>query len=408
MPTEVRPLETDAEFDAYLRAASYAFHTVRDDALLERYRSMYRPQWCLGAFDGNTLVAGLTIIPFEQFMFGARIPFGGIATVASLPEHRRGGHVGELLRVALSRMRDAGQALSGLYTPHFSLYRRYGWEPAYRVLSYSLAPKVVKPRAPRPAGAFTRMDADSWEMFAALREQLVPSANGALSRDEHRWRSQLFSDGALRPRDAVIWSDRDGRQRGYCIYSQQQRPGRGEHGETVMRVFDMVALDGDAHGALLHYLLSHDLAARVIVPASEDMAVASLVEEPALIQEPQGAYIGMALRLVDVPAAFEARPPGRGSAGVRLTLHIEDAAAPWNTGTWECASDGQRISASRLDEASADLCVDAVALGPLYNGFITPDAACRAGMLTARTPDAVDRLRSLLGVESRPFCLDDF
>lgn len=407
MPTNVRPLETDAEFEAYLRAASYAFHTVRDDALLERYRAAYKPEWCLGAFENGMLVAGLTIIPFRQHMLGAQLPFGGIATVASLPEHRRGGHVGALLRTSLSRMHQAGQFVSGLYTPHFALYRKFGWEPSYRLLSYSLAPKVVKPSGARPGGTLTRLVADDWSSLDALREDALATANGPLYRDETRWRSSVFTGDHGRKHDAVLWSNVDGTPQGYLVYAQQDRPGRSANTETVLRVIDMVALSGGAYTALLHYLLSHDLAARIIITTGDDDPISAQVEEPALIQEPHSAYFGMALRLVDVPAALRARPPGPGSDGVTVTLRIRDATAPWNDGVWFCSSDSGKISVA-ASNATHDIEIDAACLGPLYNGFITTEAASRAGMLTAASSNAIKRLQLLLGVTRRPFCFDDF
>ena len=52
-------------------------------------------------------------------MLGARIPLGGVATVASLPERRREGYVGALLRGALTR--DEGGRASGLRALHAAL-----------------------------------------------------------------------------------------------------------------------------------------------------------------------------------------------------------------------------------------------------------------------------------------------
>lgn len=407
MPIQVRDLKSEAEFDAYLQAAAYAFHTTRDDALLGRYRQVYKPEWCMGAFDGSMLVAGLTIVPFEQHMMGASISFGGIATVASLPEHRRGGHVSALLRAALVRMHERGQALSGLYTPHFSLYRKFGWEIAYRVLSYSFAPKSVALRRPRPRGSYERITAAGWERLSSIRQEATRGANGPLSRDEGRWRSQVFSDNLRADRDVVVWSDAAGQARGYAAYGQRRGPGSGADPETVVRVADWVALDGEAYAALLAYLLSHDLASRIVMMASEDEPIASQFVEPALLQDTQRAYFGMALRLVDVQKAFAERPAPVGCGGIEVVIGVEDAEAPWNSGVWRISSGGLRLVAERSSDNPA-IEVDAAVLGPLYNGFISPAGAARAGLLSHSDDGALERLQRLLAVTSRPFCIDDF
>jgi predicted acetyltransferase len=175
----------------------------------------------------------------------------------------------------------------------------------------------------------------------------------------------------------------------------------------VIRVVDLVALDGLAHNALLHYLLSHDLAARIIIPASEDAPLPALVDEPALIDEPQGAYIGMALRLVDVSAALRARPAGPGSDGITVNMRIKDATAPWNEGTWSWTSTDGKIDVSPTS-APPDVAIDAANLGPIYNGFMSTDTASGAGLIDASTPASCSRLQALLGTTSRPFCNDDF
>ena len=180
MPIEVRRLRDDDELDQYRFAAAYSFNRPRDEEQASRFRQYYQREGCLGAFEGGRLVAGLAIIPFDQYMLGATIPFGGIATVASLPEYRRGGHVGALLRAALTEMRAAGQPLSGLYTPHYSLYRRFGWDIAGRMMSYSFPPKAMKTRLPRPPGSFRRVTAEAWPELATMRDQHVRIRNGGL------------------------------------------------------------------------------------------------------------------------------------------------------------------------------------------------------------------------------------
>ena len=407
MSIEVRRLRDDAEFDAYLHAAIYAFNSARDGSQLERYHQLYDRDWCLGAFDGGQLVAGLTIVPFEQHMLGARIPLGGIATVATLPEHRRGGYVGALLRAALVEMRAAGQPLSGLYTPHFSLYRRFGWEIANRVVSYAFGPKTMHTRIPRPDGSFRRITPDDWRDLAALREPFAAARNGAMLRTERRWRTHVFSEYLRGQHDVVIWSNAAGEPRGYAAYVQQHRSTGDPFGETVLRVIDWVALDGDAYSALLNYLMSHDLTDRIILVVSEDEPVIAAFDEPVHVKQPPGAWTGMLLRLVDLPRAIDARPAPPDASGLEVTLAVTDDAAPWNAGTWRIASSEGRMAAERTN-ASSEIELDATALGPIYNGFAHPAEVARVGQLKVNEPDAIGRMGRMFATPFQPFCPDDF
>ena len=206
MATEVRALRSDAEYERHAFISHYAFNQKRDEAAFARRRTYYDPDWCLGAFDAGEMVAGLVVIPFEQYVSGAKIRLGGIASVSCLPERRRGGHVGALLRESLASMRDAGQVLSGLYTPHYSLYRKFGWEIASRMLSYSFPPKVTRPRMAQPAGSFQRVAPDAWQRLATMHTAHYAIRNGAFARTEKQWRNHVFSDYGIGERDAAISS----------------------------------------------------------------------------------------------------------------------------------------------------------------------------------------------------------
>ena len=407
MSIEVRRLKDDAEFEAYLHAAIYAFNSARDGTQLERYHQLYDREWCLGAFDGGQLVAGLAIVPFEQHMLGARIPLGGIATVASLPERRRGGYVGALLRQALVEMRDAGQPLSGLYTPHFSLYRRFGWEIANRMTSYAFGPKTICTRIPRPEGSFRRIAPDDWRELASLREPFAATRNGAMVRTEQRWRAHVFSEYLRGSHDVVIWSNAAGEPRGYAAYVQQHRSTGDPFGETVLRVIDWVAFDVDDYSALLNYLMSHDLADRIILVVSEDEPVLAAFDEPVHVKQPPGAWTGMLLRLVDLPLAIEARPASADTSGLEVTIAVTDVAAPWNAGTWRIVCGEGRMAAERTS-STPELETDATALAPIYNGFTHPAEAARVGQLVVHEPRALERMARMFATPFRPFCPDDF
>src|SRR5512143_3938832 len=118
MNIEIRPPKSGAEWERHSFIAAYAFNGDRSETGLARRMEYYDRDWALAAFDDGEMVAGLVAIPFEQYFAGAVIPTGGIASVSCLPERRRGGYVGQLLRHSLASMRDAGQPLSMLWTPH--------------------------------------------------------------------------------------------------------------------------------------------------------------------------------------------------------------------------------------------------------------------------------------------------
>jgi predicted acetyltransferase len=98
------------------------------------------------------------------------------------------------------------------------------------------------------------------------------------------------------------------------------------------------------------------------------------------------------LRLVDLPAALQARPWPAGVAG-RLELRVEDRVCPWNTGSWrlELAGGQAKVEpAASTPAATADI----RGLASLFTGFAGPDDLVRAGLLGGFDGDAVELLRA--------------
>jgi predicted acetyltransferase len=408
MPPEIRPLRNDAEFAQHHFISNYAFNGDRGEESAARRSTYYDHDWCLGAFDGDQLVAGLVIIPFEQYLNGARIPLGGIASVSCLPERRRGGFVSALLKQSLATMRDAGQPLSALYTPHYSLYRKYGWELANRIIGYTFPPKPIRTRLPQPAGSFRRVGPDEWPQLDALYTQHYAGRNGAFARTEGRWRHHVFSDYAKGQRDAAIWSNADGEPRGYIVYHTFTRHVANlPYPEITLRVDDWIAVDAEAYSAILNYLLGHDLSGRILMLASPDEPLPDAFEEPTYITEPPGAWFGAMLRLVDIPAAVSARPALPQGSGKSATIALTDATAPWNAGTWHIACGDGHATAERTN-GTPQLEMDVRALAPIYNGYTKPADAARVGSIRVHDPRALDALADIFAASFTPYCPDDF
>ncbi|MDP9237572.1 MAG: GNAT family N-acetyltransferase [Chloroflexota bacterium] len=407
MGINIRPVCTEDEWRQHSFVAAYAFNGDRGDDARDRKGAYYDWDWTLAAFDGDQLVAGLVVIPFEQYMEGAAIPLGGVACVSCLPERRRAGYVSALLRRSLESMRDAGQVLSALWTPHYSLYRKYGWEVSGRMISYAFPPKVTKLRRQASAGRSRRVTADDWALLDGVYRAYHRPRSGALARTEARWRTQTFRAFG-HAHDAVLWEDSSGRARGYALYRAAHRPsGSSPWGETTLRVADWAALDADAYAGILQYLLNHDLVDQIVMLASADEPLPDMFDEPVHIKQPASAWFGPMLRVVDVPRALEARPTLQQASGTAVTIALTDASAPWNEGNWHIETSGGHIAAERTT-AKAELEMDVCALAPIYNGFTKPVDAVRAGSVRARSAEAVDAATRIFATSFAPYCADDF
>jgi len=408
MTLEIRPItEDEIEQAELITAYSFNNRERRDPTLMtqavERARKFYSRDWTLASFEDGEMTAFVRTIPFAIRINGRGLSFGAVGPVVSLPQHRRKGHVGAILRRDLEVMRERGQVLSGLHTPHPSLYRRYGWEIASVRHAIAFAPKDVELMAqPGERGRTRMLKADDWAVTDRVYRAHSAERNMALHRGEVWWREAIFGGGfSPEPADVACWEDGAGEPQGYAVYHQ---PNQVDEYTPPFFVRELVALTPDAYLNLLLYLLRHDLPKEIVYYTRPDDPFVSLVADQRKLKI--AVDYDLMLRICDVPQALRQRPPAVERVAPFL-LGISDSSAPWNEGTWRIeTADG----AVTVEEASgeADLSLSATTLAPVFNGFLSPSGAALAGLARARSDEALDAAEAFFATTHRPFCADGF
>lgn len=396
---------TDADYEQASDVEARAFYNTPSAERSEVMRKLVPPEWTVVAAVDGKIVATVRTVPQARRFHGATMRFGAVGPVACLAPYRRRGLVGQLLTLALQRMRERGQVLSGLHTPHDALYRRYGWERAEAKVSYSFEPKSVRFRF-RSAGGRTEPGTGDWQRLDRIYREKTRDANGAFVRGEAWWKFAVmgrFGDQSkLIENDAVIWVDEQGHDQGYVIYMNRNMAPRGNWTPQEVWIRDFQALTADAYLGLWEHMLTHDLADKI----SGDMHPADpfrqICEDPFQVDigEPEGAM----LRVVDVEQAFAHRP-FVGSRPAALTAQIEDRNLEWNRGTWRIEGAEGQMRAERTD-AAPDVQMDANALAALFTGLMKPRVAVTTGFARLNRPEALAEMEQAFAVLDAPYCPD--
>jgi predicted acetyltransferase len=407
---EVRNITADEIAQAELIAAQAFGSRTRHEneqraERAERARQSFSPDWYLCAFEDGEMTSMMRTLPAEMYINGAALGFGAVSPVANSPLHRRKGHSGVMLRRSLEQMRERGQVLSGLYTPHPSFYRRYGWEIASDWRVYSFAPKDLRlDIKPSQRGRFRFLRADDWQSLAPVYDRYAIAGNGTLRRPEYWWRSYV-ADTPWRPgTDVVLWQNDAGEPEGYGIYQQPARPGPG-YEQISIDVRELVAVSRDAYLNLWAYFGRHDIHHEVSIAVSPHEPVLSVVADAERLEVKQGYAV--LLRVVDFEAAIRSRPPARADETCTLLIRLIDDSAPWNDGTWRIGVSEGKTWAERTD-GDPELTMTSRVLAPLFNGYLTPDSAHLGGLLEAKSDDALLRAGRIFAVTQPPFFLDHF
>ena len=390
--TDIRVLPEE-DVERWKRINGVAFMDPPDT--VDRWARYHEAQWTLGAYADGALQATATSAPFVLGLEGSPVRMGAVTSVACMPEYRRRGLVAELLRETLKRSRDLGEPLSGLWTPHPGLYRRYGWEICTEANYHSFEPKhVALSPGPKPGGRIERRAIDDWRLADGVYKQWTARRNSVALRDERRWRSILdFSPDA----GFFLYRAESGEAEGYARMRTRQ-----ESGVSNLHVNELVALSGEAYRALLGLVLSHDLVSKAYWWTAGDEPVLDIIANPEQVKRER--QYGLLLRVVDVAEAFANRPSyGEG----RLVVRLIDETCAWNDGTWEISSIGSHLSAERCDDEPM-LTLDARAIAQLYNGYRSATNLARAGRIQVHHARALAVADIVLAMRQRPYCMDEF
>jgi predicted acetyltransferase len=357
--------------------------------------------------DGE-LTSALRLDRQAQWWLGRALPSAQVLQLATPPQHRGAGHGARLLAGLLEELHADGVPLATLTPSNFPFYRGAGFEVAgswtwYEARAEHL-PKRTAPYRARPVSL-----EDPAELAAVYR-RVAPSRHGALDRDERFW-EQVARRSKDKTMAAFVLDGPDG-PAGWAVATLEFRPEPAPF-QTRIEIADWGCLPG-ADAALFALFAGYASMNGMVAWSGPD-------PDPAAIYALEDNFARLTdrwhwmLRLVDLPAALQARPWPAGVGG-QVSLRVEDPACPWNTGTWRLElangqgrverapgsepgsgspSAGARVPGSSSAESDpAAPAADIRGLASLFTGFATPDDLLRIGLLRGFDPGAVELLRA--------------
>jgi len=301
MPLTTRPLTRD-DFDQSMALIREAFGDLPPGATPPSADDLPRPGYhAFGTFDDDHLVARLATRGYHSWFGGSAVPSGGIAGVVVTAERRGTKLLDELFRVALDDgLRERGEAVSTMFCTAPGIYRKFGYEV---ISSYDTVevPAAALARIGAPSGVRTRRATPAdFDAVCRVYDTWAAAQNGPLTR-----RGPAFPADAKAFIDAftgvTLAVDHAGEVIGFASWHRGQETGDS----ATLEVVDLLALRGDAYGALWHVLGSFgSVVGQVrLCTSGHDVARLWLPSAPwkAVEREPD------MLRVHDVPGAFAGR-----------------------------------------------------------------------------------------------------
>ncbi|MGA9226581.1 MAG: GNAT family N-acetyltransferase, partial [Mesobacillus sp.] len=316
---------TEDDFMQSMKLSMYAFqYQVPEKDIPKRLETLKKHR-LLGIFEGEELASKLHILSLSIKLGEIDWKMGGIAGVATYPEHRRKGYVNALMKKSLEVMNKEGNIVSFLHPFDIHFYRRYGWEIISDYRTVQIEKKDLK-SVGRYTGKIKRYKEESHSSdIEGVYEKYAMKHSCMLVRDISWWQNSIYGS-----QTAAVYYNSENEPTGYLLY---------EVSNQVMKVEEYVPLDQEARLGLWNFICQHDsMVDRVEMRLSVHEPFPYFLSMPKLKTEVYPYFLG---RVVNAEKAIKSYPFNKD--GSKVFLHLEDSIAPWNNGTFLIGGEGVKF-----------------------------------------------------------------
>ncbi|MFQ5967347.1 MAG: GNAT family N-acetyltransferase [Acidimicrobiia bacterium] len=401
MAPELRPI-TPEEFEEFTSVMSHAFGWVFREHETELWKEGLEFDRTLSGFEDGRMVSTAGAITFQMTVPGGLVPTAGVTMISVLPSHRRRGVLRAMMERQLTDVRERSEPVAALWASESLIYGRFGYGMAAAKASWEIdRTHTVIAHSALPAGQVRLIEVDeAKKIVPGVYEAIRPGRAGMLTWPEERWEWMWFDpeywrEGASERRYAIY--EEAGEALGAAVYSTHSKweDGFGA-GKVAVRL--MLAETLEAYEALWGYLFGIDLVTKIgaqVRPADE--LLEWMLADPRRLQIKRSD--GLWVRILDVPAALEARRYGQEA---RLVIEVGDQLLPDVGGRFELEG-GPEGSTCQQTEEEADLELDVQALGAIYLGADHTRGLYQAGRISG-SQAAVRVLDGMFRGDHEPWC----
>lgn len=367
-----------------------AFGDVFDDAGRLAARESINLDRFRVAVDGADLVGVAGSFEMELTLPGsALVPIGGTTWVSVASTHRRQGIVTQLLADVHHDIANRGEPAAGLISSEGGIYERFGYGIATRSRVTTIDRRLASIKSeftPDPGSVRLVDPTEHVDELVAIHQRYRYQQPGEIDRDLAVMTRRLHKLGpGLR---CALHAD------GYALWKITSNWGNAEP-QHQMDLSDFTTCTSDAHVALWHVLLSHDL----VGPIRSEQAIGLDDPLPYLLADQR------AVRTISLHDMLWLRPSNIGMVFSERRYRVDDAFVIGVTDT----SERWRITAeaATTTDAEPDIVASRAALGSLLLGGVSVSELA-SGRRLHIDPALLGRADAFFGWSPAPRCTTMF
>lgn len=312
----------------YNELISYVFQVTKhqveksgyeEGELIRSKRPVLNETEVLGWFTADDdLISSVSIYPCEVNIHGRLYKMGGMTGVGTYPEYASMGLMNDLIKIALEKMRLAGQYVSYLYPYSIPYYRKKGWEIMSDHITFTLKDTQL-PRHIDVPGHIERCDVTD-EAVIETYDRFSHITHGALIRRKLEW-DEYWRWENEDERTAAVYFDADNKPQGYAFYWIEN---------DFFHIKEMVYLTQEAYHSLWNFIRAHfSMIDKLEGNIFTNEPLAFQLDDGQIMETIEPYYMA---RIVDVRRFLELYPYDDDMKQFHFV--VTDPVAEWNNGVF--------------------------------------------------------------------------
>ncbi|WP_078546581.1 GNAT family N-acetyltransferase [Litchfieldia alkalitelluris] len=374
-----------------IKLSEYAFqYKVSEEKITERIETLNKYHQLFGIVEQEELIAKLHLIPFEIYIGQIKFKMGGIAGVATYPEHRRNGNVKEMLIHSLKVMKAQGQTISMLHPFSIPFYRKYGWEVLSNRIKITMTKNDLYMLGETKGYVKRYVQENQFNDLQNTYEEFATRFSGMLVRHNEWWKKNVIDD-----LKGAIYYDVLNSPKGYLLYSIKN---------SKMEIEEFIALDGEAKKGLWNFICQHDsMINELVITTYDNDPFFFSINNPMIKTELSPYFM---VRIVDVISFLQQYQFDWPMMGIEqsVILKVTDNFANWNEGFFKVSNEKviHEINANKEDVINLSI----NALSAMLLGYKRPKELFELGIIQCKEKEMI-KLESLIP-KNKPFFNDFF